>query len=422
MFILFFILVRAIMWSQQQTLLNDYYRSQAAPPSHLYSSPFTNHPTTAFPSSYPSHTEDINLLTPPKSEHPPPPLTELTPPESEHGEDKPFACGYPKCSYLTNRRNNLKRHVVTMHERLASPHICCNITFFRKADMRIHNKEFHKNGYVCTWQSCNKPFLRKALLDRHMKTHTGEKPFICSICNYGTSHKSNLDRHVKIHAKPASPAKMEEFDIYRSNVNAPTWNGYKMVHVESNNWPVSMQPRSPEVETHELPDSTTELHHYENPRASCIVSARQHHYEQRSMSPTRLHHYENRPVSPRQHHYEQRSMSPIRLHHYENQRSMSPPRHNYYEQQPQRPMSPQRFHSLLNSPEKHLQSISGLLQPFPDLNSFTSILLSPLKTERREAGELEDLLLRDGDLNYTHHGLTRGEKVVTHTISNILGI
>ena len=397
------------MWSQQQTLLNDYYRSQAGPPSHLYSSPFTNHATTTFPSSYPSHTEDINLLTPPKSEHPPPPLTELTPPESEHGEDKPFACGYPKCSYLTNRRNNLKRHVVTMHERLASPHICCNITFFRKADMRIHNKEFHKNGYVCTWQSCNKPFLRKALLDRHMKTHTGEKPFICSICNYGTSHKSNLDRHVKIHAKPASPAKLEEFDMYRSNVSAPTWNGYKMVQVESNSWPVSMQARSAEVEAHELPDSTTELHHYENPRASCIVSPR-------------LHHYETRPVSPRPHHYEQRSMSPTRLHHYENQRSMSPPRHNYYEQQPQRPLSPQRFHSLLHSPEKHLQSISGLLQPFPDLNSFTSILLSPLKTGRREAGDLEDLLLRDGDLNYTHHGLTRGEKVVTHTISNILGI
>jgi len=137
-------------------------------------------------------------------------VSELTPPDSDSGEreDKPFQCGYPKCNYETNRRNNLKRHMMTMHERLNSPHFCCGVTFFRKADMRAHTKEVHCDGYPCTWPGCGKGFVRKALLDRHIKIHTGEKPFVCPICQYGTSHKSNLDRHVRIHFKPStSPSK-----------------------------------------------------------------------------------------------------------------------------------------------------------------------------------------------------------------------
>ena len=145
-------------------------------------------------------------------------LQQLTPPDSDSDrekDDKPFRCGYPKCNYETNRRNNLKRHMMTMHERLSSPHYCCGVTFFRKADMRAHTKEVHSDGYPCTWPGCGKGFVRKALLDRHLKIHTGEKPFVCPVCQYGTSHKSNLDRHVRIHFKgPSSPGKFYPPSLY----------------------------------------------------------------------------------------------------------------------------------------------------------------------------------------------------------------
>ena len=129
---------------------------------------------------------------------------ELTPPKSESGDDKPFVCPYPKCKYVSNRRNNMKRHQDTMHEKINNPNVCCGITFVRKADLRNHNIERHPKGvgYRCDWPECDKAFERKALLVRHIKTHTHEKPYKCPYdCNYGTSHKSNLQRHLKVHCK-----------------------------------------------------------------------------------------------------------------------------------------------------------------------------------------------------------------------------
>lgn len=58
--------------------------------------------------------------------------------------------------------------------------------------------------YHCT--VCPKGFRSKLDVERHIRTHTGEKPFTCPYCPHRSATKGNLKAHVKhIHANIQQP-------------------------------------------------------------------------------------------------------------------------------------------------------------------------------------------------------------------------
>jgi len=63
--------------------------------------------------------------------------------------------------------------------------------------MSIENKI--KKNFACILPSCGWTFDTSYKLERHVKSHTKEKPYSCKLCSKSFPNKYNLNSHVKTH-------------------------------------------------------------------------------------------------------------------------------------------------------------------------------------------------------------------------------
>ncbi|XP_029952538.1 zinc finger protein aebp2 [Salarias fasciatus] len=111
----------------------------------------------------------------------------------------------------------------------------CPQCFNSSPDLAEHIRGIHvdrqRGGvFVCLWKGCkvyNTPSTSQSWLQRHMLTHSGDKPFKCVVggCNASFASQGGLARHVPSHfsqqssSKMSSQAKLKEESPSKAGLN-----------------------------------------------------------------------------------------------------------------------------------------------------------------------------------------------------------
>ncbi|OXB60736.1 hypothetical protein ASZ78_006099 [Callipepla squamata] len=116
-----------------------------------------------------------------------------------HTGDRPFVCKH--CLMTFMQASALAYHTKKKHsEDIEDPYDCrkCRMSFVTLQEHRKHIHEAHSQEYhPCP--NCSKVFSAPSLLERHMVTHVGGKPFSCDICNKAYQQLSGLWYHNRTH-------------------------------------------------------------------------------------------------------------------------------------------------------------------------------------------------------------------------------
>ncbi|KAL2808471.1 hypothetical protein BJX63DRAFT_439377 [Aspergillus granulosus] len=107
--------------------------------------------------------------------------------------EMPFQCSVETCHrsvFGFKSNNELSTHMKRYH----SEAVDLGESFTNLARPEVNNTRWECN-------ECRKFFARKNILEDHLRSHKGEKPFCCPECGRGFARRSDMKRHEKIHER-----------------------------------------------------------------------------------------------------------------------------------------------------------------------------------------------------------------------------
>ena len=155
---------------------------------------------------------------------------------SVHRKERNHICHI--CSKTFMGRKGLKNHLDMKHSQVNEKIMCtdCGEVLENKTKMKYHQNMLHKEKvrkYCCKF--CDYKTYSKPQLKEHERTHTGEKPEICSWCGQGFSQRRTLINHERLHTgeKPYQCKFCESSFVQRTSLNVHVQTHHKQQAVGS---------------------------------------------------------------------------------------------------------------------------------------------------------------------------------------------
>jgi hypothetical protein len=124
------------------------------------------------------------------------------------------------------------------------PHPCpvngCPRRFSRSDELTRHLR-IHTGDKPFQCKICSRAFSRSDHLTTHIRTHTGEKPFSCDTCGRRFARSDERKRHAKVHQKGKStssdsnPIDMHAKQSMTTGLQTPSSGKHKLKNLSNNN-------------------------------------------------------------------------------------------------------------------------------------------------------------------------------------------
>ncbi|KAI8335428.1 hypothetical protein BC941DRAFT_461972 [Chlamydoabsidia padenii] len=125
---------------------------------------------------------------------------------SESPKQDGWQCRWDSCDTVTSTLEQLTDHLYRIHVGRGKASYYCGWTGCARHDKpftkrhKMHNHLRTHTGerpFVCRTPGCHKRFSRPDSLSTHQKTHSNVRPFVCAECGKSYFHARSLRKHLK---------------------------------------------------------------------------------------------------------------------------------------------------------------------------------------------------------------------------------